>query len=212
MVSSKSRSSHYQSARHAFWNQILVEPITHAGHGKPVVPRSFVITPGHSLREVWREEPFASLPMSHIDATVSKTTLILDLLGTAEQTCPPRGDETGLLTLDGIAGDGGRFSDMLVVTTSVGMVDGVHGNTTSPGPAVALGGELGISAFVERTIIAVHTLCLARDAFMRGLSVRPPPATMPTIPRHELGRTFLAPDGSLTRVLPSSGLWPMTVT
>ena len=31
---------------------------------------------------------------------------------------------------------------MLVVTTTVGMVDGVHGNTTSLGPAVALGSEL----------------------------------------------------------------------
>jgi hypothetical protein len=31
---------------------------------------------------------------------------------------------------------------MLVVTTTVRMVDGVHGNTTSPGPAVALGSEL----------------------------------------------------------------------
>ena len=33
---------------------------------------------------------------------------------------------------------------MLVVTTTVRMVDGVHGNTTSPGPAVALGSELEI--------------------------------------------------------------------
>ena len=33
---------------------------------------------------------------------------------------------------------------MLVVTTTVGMVDGVHGNTTSTGPAVALGSELEI--------------------------------------------------------------------
>lgn len=31
---------------------------------------------------------------------------------------------------------------MLMVTTTVRMVDGVHGNTTSPGPAVALGGKL----------------------------------------------------------------------
>lgn len=102
---------------------------------------------------------------------------------------------------------------MLVVTTTVGMVDGVHGNTTSPGPAVALGSELsGVSDCAGPNTITTHTLCLARDAFMRGLSVRPPPATIPTIPRHELGRTFLAPDGSLTRVLPSSGLWPITVT
>jgi hypothetical protein len=35
---------------------------------------------------------------------------------------------------------------MLVVTTTVGMVDGVHGNTTSPGPAVALGSELWLLA------------------------------------------------------------------
>ena len=103
---------------------------------------------------------------------------------------------------------------MLVVTTTVRVVDGVHGNTTSLGPAVALGSELSpllANAFQHSTSI-MHTLCLARDAFMRGLSVRPPPATIPTIPRHELGRTFLAPEGSLTRVLPSSGLWPMTVT
>lgn len=33
---------------------------------------------------------------------------------------------------------------MLMVTTTVRMVDGVHGNTTSPGPAVALGSELDI--------------------------------------------------------------------
>jgi hypothetical protein len=31
---------------------------------------------------------------------------------------------------------------MLVVTTTVRMVDGVHGNTTSLGPAVALGSKL----------------------------------------------------------------------
>ena len=31
---------------------------------------------------------------------------------------------------------------MLVVTTTVGVIDGVHGNTTSTGPAVALGSEL----------------------------------------------------------------------
>jgi hypothetical protein len=84
--------------------------------------------------------------LTHIDATVSCTTLILDLLGTTEQTCPPRGDETGLLTLDGVSGDGRGFTNMLVVTTTVGMVDGVHGNTTSPGPAVALGSELWLLA------------------------------------------------------------------
>lgn len=37
---------------------------------------------------------------------------------------------------------------MLMVTTTVRMVDGVHGNTTSPGPAVALGGELKTISFI----------------------------------------------------------------
>lgn len=76
-----------------------------------------------------------------IDATLS-STLLLRLLSTTEQTRPPRGDETGLLTLYGVSGDGRGFTDMLVVTTTVRMVDGVHGNTTSLGPAVTLGSEL----------------------------------------------------------------------
>ena len=69
-------------------------------------------------------------------------TLVLGLLGTAEQTRPPGGNETGLLTLCGLAGNGRGFTNVLVVTTTVGVIDGVHGNTTSPGPAVALGSEL----------------------------------------------------------------------
>ena len=120
----------------------------HASHSrrKPSLPRSFhfVITPGHPHVEVWREKPTASSSfLSLPNATIlQSTTLVLCLLGTTEQTCPPRGNETGLLTLGGVPGDGRGFTDMLVVTTTVRMVDGVHGNTTSPGPAVALGSEL----------------------------------------------------------------------
>jgi len=86
------------------------------------------------------------MSLTRFDATVSCTALVLGLLGTTEQTRPPRGNETGLLTLDGVPRDGRGLTDMLVVTTTVGMVDGVHGNTTSPWPAVALGGELVLSA------------------------------------------------------------------
>ncbi len=90
-----------------------------------------------------REQPSASLSLiQEPDATVSRNHLILGLLGTAEQTCPPGGNETSLLTSDGVARDGRGLSDMLVVTTTVRVIDGVHGNTTSPGPAVALGSEL----------------------------------------------------------------------
>lgn len=42
--------------------------------------------------------------------------LILDLLGSAEETSAASGDETGLLSLDGVSGNGGSLSDVLVVT------------------------------------------------------------------------------------------------
>src|SRR5262245_38398002 len=82
--------------------------------------------------------------MFHLDATTALAAmpLVLRLLSTTQQTRPPSGDETGLLTLCGFSGNGRGFSDMLVVTTTVRMVDRVHGYTTSLGPGVALGGKL----------------------------------------------------------------------
>ena len=50
-------------------------------------------------------------------------------------TYPTRGNETDFLTGDGRAGDGGRLTDVLVVTTTVRVIHGVHSNTTSTGPA-----------------------------------------------------------------------------
>lgn len=43
-------------------------------------------------------------------------TLLLRLLGTAQQTRPSGGNKTGLLTLDGVSGDGRRLTNVLVVT------------------------------------------------------------------------------------------------
>jgi hypothetical protein len=98
-----------------------------------------------SVHRSMRSKPSALLSLiPKTDATTlpSKDRLILGLLGTAEQTCPAGGNETSLLTGNGVARDGRGLSDMLVVTTTVGVIDGVHGNTTSTGPAVALGSEL----------------------------------------------------------------------
>jgi len=80
-------------------------------------------------------------------------------LRTTEETRPPRGDETSLLTLDGVPRDGRGLTDMLVVTTTVRMVDGVHGNTTGLGPAVALDSELvlGARSLQERFVGAATT-------------------------------------------------------
>lgn len=45
--------------------------------------------------------------------------LVLGLLGTTQETRSPRSNETGLLTLCGVTGDGRSLTDMLVVTTTV---------------------------------------------------------------------------------------------
>jgi len=68
------------------------------------------------------------------------STLLLGLLvtSTAEETGAAGGDETDLLTGGGVAGDGRGVTDVLLVTTTVGVLDGVHGNTANLGPAVAL--------------------------------------------------------------------------
>ncbi|KAH9418335.1 hypothetical protein DERP_010202 [Dermatophagoides pteronyssinus] len=50
--------------------------------------------------------------------------------------------------------------------------------------------------FTTGTCITTYT----RPAFKIGLSIRPPPAMIPTIARLDDCITFLAPDGSLIRV------------
>merc|ERR1712006_62196 len=47
-------------------------------------------------------------------------------------------DETDLLSSAGSPPDGGGLANVLMVTTTVGMLHGVHGNTTNLGPAVPL--------------------------------------------------------------------------
>lgn len=90
-----------------------------------------------------------TLPMKPITTQATplpRTRLVLGLLGTAEQTSPPGGNETGLLTGGGLARDGRSLTNVLVVTTTVRVIHGVHGNTTSLGPGVALDGELVLRA------------------------------------------------------------------
>jgi hypothetical protein len=80
--------------------------------------------------------------------------LLLRLLSTTQQTRPSGSDETGLLTLSGVSRNGRRLTNMLVVTTTVRVIDGVHGNTTSLGPAVTLDSELmfGTRSLQERLV------------------------------------------------------------
>ena len=78
-----------------------------------------------------------------------------------------------------------------------------------------LGHELRLTAnlCLAREASASQSVCVRKivndqidHILNNGLSVRPPPATMPIIPLALLLMTFFAPLGSLTLVFPSSGL------
>lgn len=61
-----------------------------------------------------------------------------DDLGTSNSSSTTGSNETDLLTRRGITADSGRVTNVLMVTSSVRMVDGVHGHTTNSWPAVSL--------------------------------------------------------------------------
>lgn len=88
----------------------------------------------------------------------TRKLLLFRLLGTTQQTRPPRSNKTRLLSLGRVSRDGRGFTDMLVVTTTVGVVDGVHGNTTGLGPRVALDREL---------VLGTRGLCLYKPLASR---------------------------------------------
>lgn len=71
-------------------------------------------------------------------AIIHFLNLLLDLLGTSEQTSSSGSNETSLLTGNSLSRDGRGLTNVLMVTTTVGMVDGVHSHTSGLGPRVSL--------------------------------------------------------------------------
>ena len=65
--------------------------------------------------------------------------LVHELLSSADSSGPAGGDKTDLATSRRSSLHGGSLSDMLMVTTTMGMLDGVHSHTTDLRPAVTLG-------------------------------------------------------------------------
>jgi len=65
--------------------------------------------------------------------------------GTADPTSPPSGDKTDFPSWWGITTDSRRVTNMLMVTSSVGMFDGVHRYTSNLGPAVTFHTEFVVS-------------------------------------------------------------------
>lgn len=79
--------------------------------------------------------------VKNVQSTASAASLILLLgvgLATTNTTRPPGGDETNLATSRRSPLDCGRLTNMLMVTTTVGVLNWVHGHTTHLRPAVTL--------------------------------------------------------------------------
>lgn len=118
----------------------------------------------------------------------------------------------------------GWVADVLVVTTSVRVLHGVHrtaahlcNNEQSHIHTSNRNGQF--SSVLERMLVKGvkeyssmftfgHSLRLtrylwkARPAFSMGLSVRPPPAMMPTMARQRLLQVRFEPEGMRMRVVP----------
>lgn len=94
---------------------------------------------------------------------------VLGLDGTADKTGTTSGNETGLLTSRGVSRDGRSLTNVLVVTTTVRVIDGVHGNTTSLGPRVPLDLELVVSTTsLEQGLVDTTTAGDDADGGTRG--------------------------------------------
>jgi hypothetical protein len=87
-----------------------------------------------------------------------RLVVLLDLLDTAQAARAAGGDETDLLTGGRVTADRRRVTDMLVVTTTVGVLHRVHGHTTDLGPLVALDAVLVVgTASLEDRLVGTAT-------------------------------------------------------
>lgn len=68
----------------------------------------------------------------------SNESLVASVAPLALRTSAAGGNETDLATSGHVTSNGRRLTDMLMVTTTVGMFNGIHGHTTDLRPAVAL--------------------------------------------------------------------------
>lgn len=95
----------------------------------------------------------APLGLSPCGLLWSSLLLNLEILSTSSnETGSSGGHETSLLTAGSVSGDGRGVTDVLLVTTTMGMVDGVHSNTSNSGPgssALCLPSVVGVSSLAD---------------------------------------------------------------
>jgi len=107
-------------------------------------------TPLHKLRE-----------LESLHANLSLVLLLpdgLETLGTTETTGTTGGNKTYLLTGGSVTADSRGMTNMLVITSTVGMLDGVHSHTTNLRPAVTLNLVLVVrSASLQQRLLGTTT-------------------------------------------------------
>lgn len=91
----------------------------------------------------------------------SSLLLNLEILSTtSNETGSSGGHETSLLTAGSVSGDSRGVTDVLLVTTTMGMLDGVHSNTSNSGPgtsALCLPSVVGVSSLANRLVGSATT-------------------------------------------------------
>lgn len=115
----------------------------------PQIPRIIIV-----------EYPKPSPTENQIKMTIDISSSTLISLGSScsglssEPAGPPGSDETNLLARWSVTPDCARVTNVLVVTSSVRMLNGVHGHTTHLRPAVPLHSELVVSiASLEKGLL-----------------------------------------------------------
>ena len=98
--------------------------------------------------------PICDLPFPSWDGVVWSSLLLnLEILSTSSnETGSSGGNETSLLTARSVSGDGGGVTDVLLVTTTMRVIHGVHGNTSNSGPgtsALGLPSVVGVSGLAD---------------------------------------------------------------
>ena len=82
---------------------------------------------------------------------LNNTNLILkQVLSSPDSSSPAGSDETDLATSGCSSLDGGSLTNMLVVTSSVGMLNGIHSNTTN------LNNKKGLSFTVHEMVVLLQ--------------------------------------------------------
>jgi len=89
----------------------------------------------------------------------SSVVLEVELLATSDETSAASSNETTLLTAGSVSSDGGGVTNVLMVTTTMGMLDGVHSNTSHSGPvlSLSLGLEVGVGSLEDGLVSSLAT-------------------------------------------------------